>query len=291
MNKRQNNSVNKHLYKQSSQLWFTLTLLLATLCSFTVNAKHFITDDGASISYEVSGKGSPIVLLHSGMMSREDMREQITHFSKRYQVIALDSRAQGRSSNTNTPISYQRMAADVIGLLDSLKIEQAHIIGQSDGGITALYLARYYPNYVNKLITLGAVYHYNAYPKQQLSFLANFTFDATNQQHTDPAQFPGMMIDSYKMSYSSVDGFGARLAPMLAMWTTSPTFTTSDLAKITQPALVINGDRYDVPLKHVLAFYHGLPNAQLFIMPNGDHFLHRSDPQLLHTIIERFLAK
>jgi len=289
MKKHNNNSVNTHLYKQSNLLWFTFTLLISSLYSLTAHAERFLTEDGASISYEVTGEGAPVVLLHSGMMSREDMREQITHLSKQYQVIALDSRGQGRSSKAETPMSYRRLAADVVGLLNSLKIKRAHVIGQSAGGITALFLARYHPDYVNKLVTLGANYHVNAHPKESLKHLASFKFDASNQQHTDPSQFPGLMIESYKMSHPDLSGFGERLSEMLAMWTTSPTFTASDLAQITQPALVINGDRYDVPLEHVLSLYQGLPNAQLFIMPNGDHYLHQTAPEILHAVIDRFL--
>jgi pimeloyl-ACP methyl ester carboxylesterase len=90
--------------------------------------------DATVIDYETTGAGAPLVLLHSGMMSREDMRVQIEYFSKFYQVIAIDAREQGRSSASTTQINYSVIAADVIGVLDGLNIDKASIFGQSDGG-------------------------------------------------------------------------------------------------------------------------------------------------------------
>ena len=75
------------------------------------------------------------------------------------------------------------------------------------------------------------------------------------------------------------------------MWTTSPTFTVSDLSQITIPTLVINGDREDVPLDHVLALSGAMVQAQLYIVPGATHFLHQEKPQLLHDAIARFLIE
>ena len=68
-------------------------------------------------------------MLHSGMMSRDDMRAQIDYFSHHYQVIALDSREQGRSSASEMQISYELMSKDLIELLDHLVIKKTNVFG------------------------------------------------------------------------------------------------------------------------------------------------------------------
>ena len=50
----------------------------------------------------------------------------------------MDSRGHGRSSFDETPISYEVMASDVLGLMDHLGLEKADIVGWSDGAIIGL---------------------------------------------------------------------------------------------------------------------------------------------------------
>lgn len=93
------------------------TLSILSLCApaFVASAETHDADDGALIGYEVSGNSIPLVLLHSGMMSREDMRTQIGHFSQYFKVIAIDAREQGRSSSSDTQISTNAWQMMCIG--------------------------------------------------------------------------------------------------------------------------------------------------------------------------------
>ena len=70
-------------------------------------------------------------------------------------VIAPDSRAQGRTTDSDKPLTYQLMADDMIELLDRLGIDSAHVVGWSDGGITALDMAIRYPDRVRSVAASG----------------------------------------------------------------------------------------------------------------------------------------
>lgn len=205
------------------------------------------TEDGVTIDYEIAGEGPPLVLLHSGMMSRDDMRVQIDHFSAKYQVIALDSREQGRSSSSPEGISYELMVSDVIGLLDHLKINRASMFGQSDGGITALLSAHVHPRRINKLIIHGAVFNYQAYDEDTVNAWLTSTWDEDDPAAHDTSRFPGMSIASYLLGRSDLSGFEEHIQEMTRMWATSPNLTVEDLAKIKVPTLVIVGDHFDMP--------------------------------------------
>lgn len=257
----------------------------------SASAVQFKTEDGVTIDYEVRGDGEALVLLHSGMMSREDMRVQIEHFSHLYKVIALDSREQGRSSSTEEEISYALMAADVVALLDHLQIEKANMFGQSDGGVTGLMAAHLYPKRLNKLIIHGAVYNIEAYPAEQRQGWMLTVFDENNPEDMDPKGFPGMAISHYLLGRDDLVSFESHLQEMSKLWATSPTLNKSDLNNIQAPVLVIVGDHYDISINHTVSMHEALPNSELFIAPGATHFIHHEKPDLLHKVIGDFLKE
>ncbi len=264
--------------------------ILLSLNGFNLaHADTFNVSDDVAIDYEVKGSGEPLVLLHSGMMSREDMRVQIDHFSNSYMVIALDSREQGRSSVSKETITYDLMASDVVALLDHLEVKSTNIFGQSDGGITALLVAHKYPDRVKKAVIHGAVYNHSAYPEGQKQGWKNYTFDQNNDDHTNPAGFPGMAIEHYLLGRADLSNFEAHLQEMAMMWATSPNLSISDLSKIQVPVMLIVGDHWDISIPHTVEMHEALPNSELFVVPGGTHFIHQEKPDLLHRVIEDYL--
>lgn len=95
--------------------------------------------------YETYGQGPPLLLLHGNGGSLEAFRKNIPYFAKRYRVIAVDSRAQGKSVDLSDTLSFEQMADDFAALLTSLRIDSAYVVGWSDGGIDALLLAMRHP--------------------------------------------------------------------------------------------------------------------------------------------------
>jgi pimeloyl-ACP methyl ester carboxylesterase len=254
-------------------------------------ADTFKTKDGLTLDYAITGKGKPLVMLHSGMASRDDMHKQVSYFSKHYQVIALDSREQGRSGTSDVQISYQLMSDDVVALLDHLKLKKASLFGQSDGGISALMTAHNHPERVNKLMIHGAVFNYKAYPPEAIAKWNGYRWNANNPKDVDPEQFPGNAIKSYLLGQPDLSNFGKCLQEMSYMWATSPNLTVKDLQKIAVPTLVIVGDHYDVSLPHSLQMHEALSNSQLFVAPGATHYIHREKSELLNRVLHDFLRE
>jgi pimeloyl-ACP methyl ester carboxylesterase len=66
--------------------------------------------------------------------------------AKEFKVIALDLRGHGKSDKPHDPAAYgEKMAEDVVRLLDHLAIEQAHVVGYSLGGFITLKLLTMHP--------------------------------------------------------------------------------------------------------------------------------------------------
>src|SRR5664279_433748 len=76
--------------------------------------------------------------------------------TKKYRVIAADSRAQGKTVDPGDSLSFEMMADDFAALLEVMHIDSAYVLGWSDGGINALLLAMRHPEKVIKLASTGA---------------------------------------------------------------------------------------------------------------------------------------
>lgn len=102
------------------------------------------------VYYETYGKGEPVLLLHGNSNSMESFTYQIPELAKYFKVIAIDSRAQGRTTDSDQEISYKLMASDVAALIDKLNLDTVSIVGWSDGGNVGLELAYAHPEKVKK---------------------------------------------------------------------------------------------------------------------------------------------
>ena len=95
--------------------------------------------NGINLYYEIYGTGKPLLFLHGSGGSIRNARARIEYFKKYFKVIAIDSRAHGKSIDTTTKqLTYVQMANDIKVLLDSLNIDSAYVQGQSDGAILGL---------------------------------------------------------------------------------------------------------------------------------------------------------
>lgn len=111
----------------------------------------------ADIYYEIYGKGEPLFMLHGNGGSIDAFAKEIPILSKHFMIVAMDSRGQGKSTDTSKdPLTYRKFADDVKLLADKLKLKKINILGWSDGGNTALEFAIKYPGRINKIITSGA---------------------------------------------------------------------------------------------------------------------------------------
>ena len=119
--------------------------------------------DDLEMYYEVHGNGFPLVLISGASQSSETWGAEIMELSKHYRVVTFDNRGTGRSSAPEGDYSIRTMGDDVAGLLDSLRISKAHILGPSMGSMVAQELAINHPKKVNGLILVcttpgGSVY-------------------------------------------------------------------------------------------------------------------------------------
>ena len=113
--------------------------------------------NGINLCYEESGKGFPVLLVHGFTGNKEGWVGQWIPLSKYFRVIRFDNRNGGCSDRPNIPNTLDLLADDIRGLMDFLKIDKAHIIGWSMGGIIGQKFAIKYPERIEKLILINTV--------------------------------------------------------------------------------------------------------------------------------------
>jgi pimeloyl-ACP methyl ester carboxylesterase len=107
--------------------------------------------DGAELSIEVRGTGPDVLFVQGVGLGGRAWSPQVDELSRDYHCITFDNRGIGRSSGDTHALSVDVMARDALAVLDSLHIEDAHLVGHSLGGVIIQRLALLAPERVASL--------------------------------------------------------------------------------------------------------------------------------------------
>ena len=111
-----------------------------------------LTSDDAEIDYDVTGSGSPVVLLHPFPLHREFWAPVAPMLSSRYRLIMPDLRGHGESSLGNGPATMRKHAEDVARVMDDTGIDRAPLVGVSIGGYAIFEFWRRFRDRVSALV-------------------------------------------------------------------------------------------------------------------------------------------
>ena len=234
---------------------------------------RYASVNGVKLYYEIYGQGEPLLLIHGNGGKISTFRNQLDYFRKKYRVIAVDSREQGKSSDTTEEITYEKMAADLNGLLTQLKTGPVYVIGWSDGAINALLLGIHYPDKVKKIAAMAA----NLNPTEEAVY-------------RDVWEWARNMIDQMPAAAKETPE-GKRAIKVTSMMFSHPNIPFDELGKITAPTLVLAGDHDLIRDTHTLEIFHHIPQSQLCIFPDATHLIPWQRPNDFNTTIDRFFRE
>jgi pimeloyl-ACP methyl ester carboxylesterase len=220
--------------------------------------------------------GKPVILLHGGLGNSDYFGLQVPALAQKYRVIVMDSRGHGRSARDARPYGYDLMAEDVVGLLDYLKIQKTALVGWSDGAILGLDIAIHHPDRLTKLFAFAANSNVAGVADISTSKVFNAYIERTSGEYA-------------KLSPTPKD-FQGFLDQIGKMWASQPDFTDAQLAAITTPTWIVDGDR-DEAIKRENTEYMAshIPGAGLLILPQVSHFAFLQDPEGFNAAVLHFL--
>jgi 3-oxoadipate enol-lactonase len=108
----------------------------------------------ARIHYALEGQsGRPVLVFSNSLGANYSMWDPQAHeFQKKFRVLRYDTRGHGQSSSTPGPYSIERLAKDVVVLLDALGLDRVHFCGLSMGGMIGMWLGVHAPKRLNRLV-------------------------------------------------------------------------------------------------------------------------------------------
>jgi len=251
-----------------------------------------VTANDLTIYYEESGSGDPLILLHGAMGSGAHWRPYASRFASHNRVIIPDARDHGRTIFTETDLTRSNpdcRIADVVALMDALALDKAILCGWSGGGDTALKVARRYPKRVKALIVGGTTHHVSEEMRATLMVMG---LDGPGEINVARARqaIPDLIAEWQQTHAQFSDHWLRLLERQSHLMLNPPLMPSADLAAIEAPTLIIWGDRDQfLPVEQAVEVYRALPNAQLAIIPNADHFVTRTHQVQFGQLVTDFL--
>jgi 3-oxoadipate enol-lactonase len=272
----------------------------------SVIAENFAqSKDGTKIHYEIRGQGDPLALIFGYAGSSRGWGEPFlklleTHFK----IVVIDNRGTGASDKPEEPFTLAEMAADVVAVLDHAKIERAHVMGISMGGMIAQEFALDYPARLRGLVlgctvcgashgvagdpeALGALQLKPGEPLasqiQRLfaaccapAFVASSKGLAVLMERTaEVMNYPTTPLHTYQLHWGAIGGFD----------------TYDRLPEVKAPTLVITGtaDRL-VPDANSDIIKERIPGARIHKIPGAGHVFFWEAPEETAEEVTKFLS-
>jgi pimeloyl-ACP methyl ester carboxylesterase len=248
--------------------------------------------NGLELYYAIHGEGEPLILLHGGLGATEMFGDVSPLLAKGHQVIAVDLQAHGRTADIDRPLSFEAMADDIAALIKHLELQQAAVMGYSNGGSVALRTAIQHPELVQKLIVVSAPFKRDGwYPEVQTS-MAQMSAELAEPMKPTP------MYQLYSSIAPRVEDWPVLLAKTGDMMRRDYDWS-KEVATLETPTMIVVVDADSVRTSHAVEFFEllgggqkdggwdgsGISKAQLAILPRLTHYNIFNSPALATTVI------
>jgi aminoacrylate hydrolase len=246
--------------------------------------------------YEIHGRGEPVLLVPGLGGAGSYWQSQLPEFTRHYRVILHDHRGTGKSERSRITYSVEQMTADVLGLMDALGIERAHVVGQSTGGAIGQIVAIEHPERLGKLVLSST------WTRADPFFRRCFAARKELLLRSGPAAYQGasslFLYPSWWISanlaelereeqaglaaFPPVEILASRIDAILAF------DRTAQLRQITTPTLVICArDDHVTPPYFSEALARAIPGAALVLLDHGGHAASRiAAPQWNRAVLD-----
>ena len=256
-----------------------------------------------TLAYRRVGTGPTLVVLNGFAATKDDWDPTfLAALAGRHELVLLDNRGTGESSDDGMSFTIGDLAADVAGLVDALGLSRPAVLGWSMGGFVAQALALSDPAKVAKLVLLSTsaggelgvqadqevrerLRDVSGTPREQASRLIALLFTPERAAAVD-AEF-GEVVAAARAALSPdlVD----RQWEAMEAW--SQREKASGVERISCPVLVATGEEdVVIPTRNASALAGAIPGAWLARFPHSGHGFMADHPVTLAGLINAFLG-
>ncbi len=263
--------------------------------------KHFLNSDhmggfvqvgDVRVHYYEQGEGEPLLLIHTLGQSLYTWHKVIGRFAASYRVIAVDVPGHGYSDKLLADPDYTLHTTSdrLIGVLDALNVEKAHVCAFSMGALFALDMAERYADRIGRMVLIspGGLTPTMPYAIRSLdSSLTGWFTAATLSEKTVAELLTDAFFDQTLITNEMVREYYIPLADKdsrTALRTALRAFNEDDviaaLRDVQSEVLIIWGvdDRWhEVSIAEI--FHIALQKVEFALIRNCGHILHEEKPQ------------
>jgi pimeloyl-ACP methyl ester carboxylesterase len=259
--------------------------------------------DGGRIAYRRLGSGRPLIVLNGLAATSADWDPSfINRLASRNEIILLDNRGIGASTDDGAPFDIAKLAGDTARVIEALEFERPSVLGWSMGGFIAQTLAFNDPARVYKLILLSTDPGGTAAELAAPAILGQLT-DTSGTPHEQARRlllllFPSDLAESIYREFGDVVAAArAKLSRNLVDRQAAATDAWHHkgagdrLRELSAPTLVATGtEDIVIPASNALALVNAIPGAWLAQFKGGGHAFMAQYPGSLADLINEFLA-
>ena len=252
--------------------------------------------NGITINYVIEGSGPWVTLSHSLTTDLSMWDQLAVALAPTFTVLRYDTRGHGKSSAPDGAYSFEQLAADVLGLLDALKIEHTHFVGLSMGGMIAQHLALLAPQRLHRLVIASST---SRIPPEAGPLWDERIAIARSQGCAGLVE--GTLGRWFTPGFRAArPDLMARIAALIAATPVAGYVgcaaairrldLTDHLPAIAKPTLVVVGaDDPGTPPAASEVIAAGIPGARLEIIPSASHLCCIEQSELFNRLIRDFL--
>jgi pimeloyl-ACP methyl ester carboxylesterase len=241
------------------------------------DAQGHVVHAGARIWYATYGSGRPVILLHGGLGHSGNWGYQVPALVQAgYRALVIDTRGHGRSTRDELPYTYELLAGDVRSVMDALQLEQAALVGWSDGACTALVLASESPVRVRGVLFFGC----NMDPGGVKEFVMTPIIERCFHRHAE----------DYARLSATPDQFNEFVEAVSHMQKSQPNYTARELSEIAVPVTVVQSERDEfIKREHAEYLARSIPRGRLVLLRGVSHFAPLQRPAAFNATMLAFL--
>lgn len=248
--------------------------------------------NGHRLYYIERGKGPAILFIHPPVLTSLNFLYQLQGLSDVARTIAFDIRGHGRSEPSAEPITYPMIVEDIRQLMNQLNIEKALLCGYSTGGSIVLEFLINHPERSLGGIVIGGMSEVSDKKlRRRISIGRIFTkFGAIKTIAFSVALGQTFKLSLFRRLFSDAKQGNAKNAEQYYQYSLHYN-CTEQLEQITQPVLLVYGEKDKSFHRYAALLQRRLPQSELYFVKKTSHQIPTKAADELNRLIKQFMER